>query len=84
MVKIIMDVEGMHCPMCENRVNNAVKAIAAPQSISSSAKDGKTEFVAAEAPDEAAVRAAVEDMGFAVKGYKLEEYKKGFSLFRRK
>lgn len=84
MVKIIMEVEGMHCQMCENRVNNAVKAIVAPQSITSSAKDNRTEFVAAEAPDEAAVRAAVEDMGFTVKGYSAEPYKKGFSLFKRK
>lgn len=84
MVKVIMEVEGMHCPMCENRVNNAVKALVAPQSISSSAKDNKTEFVASQAPDEAAVRAAIEDIGFTVKSYKEEEYKKGFSLFRRK
>lgn len=84
MVKVIMEVEGMHCQMCENRVNNAVKAIAAPQSITSSAKDNRTEFVAAEAPDEAAIRAAVEDMGFAVKGYSVEPYKKGFSLFKKK
>lgn len=84
MVKVIMQVEGMHCQMCENRVNNAVKAIAAPQSITSSAKDSKTEFVAAEAPDEAAVRAAVEDMGFSVTAYSVEPYKKGFSFFKRK
>jgi len=84
MVKVIMEVEGMHCPMCENRVNNAVKALLAPQSISSSAKDNKTEFVASQSPDEAAVRAAIEDIGFTVKSYKEEEYKKGFSLFRRK
>ncbi|MBQ8264310.1 MAG: heavy-metal-associated domain-containing protein [Clostridia bacterium] len=84
MVKVIMEVEGMHCQMCENRVNNAVKAIVAPQSISSSAKDNRTEFVASEAPDEAAVRAAVEDMGFSVKAYTVEAYKKGFSLFKRK
>ena len=84
MVKVIMNVEGMHCPMCENRVNNAVKALVAPQSIRSSAKDSLTEFVASEAPDEAAVRAAVEEMGFAVTGYKVEEHKKGFSLFKKK
>lgn len=84
MLKIIMEVEGMHCQMCENRVNNAVKAVAAPQSISSSAKDNCTEFVVSQAPDEAAVRAAVEDMGFSVKGYSVEEYKKGFSLFKKK
>ena len=84
MVKVIMEVEGMHCEMCESRVNNAVKAIVAPQSITSSAKNNRTEFVAAEAPDEAAVRAAVEDMGFSVKGYSVEPYKKGFSLFKKK
>ncbi|MBR5491225.1 MAG: heavy-metal-associated domain-containing protein [Oscillospiraceae bacterium] len=84
MVKVIMNVEGMHCPMCENRVNNAVKAIAAPQSITSSAKDGKTEFLASAAPDEAAIRAAIEELGFEVKSYSVEEQKKGFSLFKRK
>jgi len=84
MVKVIMEVEGMHCEMCENRVNNAVKAIVAPQSITSSAKNNRTEFVAAEAPNEAAVRTAVEDMGFSVKGYSVKPYKKGFSLFKKK
>lgn len=84
MVKVIMEVEGMHCEMCENRVNNAVKAAAAPRSVSSSAAKGVTEFVADAAPDEAAVRAAVEDMGFTVKSYSAEPYKKGFSLFRKK
>ena len=84
MVKVIMEVEGMHCEMCENRVNNAVKAIVSPQSITSSAKNKRNEFVAAEAPDEAAVRAAVEDMGFSVKGYSVEAHKKGFSLFKKK
>ena len=84
MVKVIMNVEGMHCPMCENRVNNAVKAIAAPQSITSSAKDSKTEFVASSAPDESAIRAAIAELGFEVKSYCVEEQKKGFSLFKRK
>ncbi|MBR2879524.1 MAG: heavy-metal-associated domain-containing protein [Oscillospiraceae bacterium] len=84
MIKVIMEVEGMHCSMCENRVNNAVKAIAAPRSISSSAKDGITEFTLSDAPDEAAIRAAVEDMGFTVKGYRTENVKKGFSLFGKK
>lgn len=84
MVKVIMEVEGMHCPMCENRVNNAVKAIVAPRSISSSAKEGRTEFTASDAPDEAAVRAAIEDMGFSVKSYSVEAAKKGFSFFGKK
>ncbi len=84
MVKVIMEVEGMHCPMCESRVNNAVKALTAPRSISSSAKDGITEFTVSDSPDEAAVRAAVEDMGFTVKGYRTENVKKGFSLFGKK
>lgn len=84
MVKVIMEVDGMHCPMCENRVNNAVKALTVPRSISSSAKDGLTEFTVSEAPDETAIRAAVEDIGFTVKSYRTETVKKGFSLFGKK
>ncbi len=84
MIKVIMEVEGMHCPMCENRVNNAVKAIAAPRSISSSAKDGLTEFTVTALPDENAIRAAIEDLGFTVKAYRSEEEKKRFSLFGKK
>ena len=38
----------------------------------------------AEPKVKAAVRAAVEDMGFSVKAYTVEAYKKGFSLFKRK
>lgn len=84
MIKVIMEVEGMHCPMCENRVNNAVKAIAAPRSITSSAKDGITEFTVTALPEESAIRAAIEDIGFSVKSYRSEEEKKRFSLFGKK
>ncbi len=86
MVKIVMNVEGMHCGMCEAHVNEAVrKAAPDAQKVTSSASKGKTEFCAEEDCSKA-VKAAIEALGYEVRGVEVSPYeKKGFfaKLFKK-
>ena len=84
MVKITMDVDGMACGMCESHVNDAIRKAFQVKKVSSSHSKGKTEIIAEEPLDEAALKAAVDATGYTVMGVHTEPYKKkGFSLFRR-
>lgn len=84
MVKIVMSIEGMACSMCEAHVNDAVRRSCKTLKVTSSHKKGSTEVIAEEAPDEAVLRAAIEDFGYVVKSYSVEPHeKKGFSIFRK-
>lgn len=84
MVKVVMNIEGMACSMCEGRVNSIVSGVCKAEKLVSSHKKGTCEFVCEEAPDEGALRAAIEDFGYAVKGYSCEKQeKKGFFLFKK-
>lgn len=49
MIKIILDVEGMACGMCEAHVNDAVRRAFPVKKVSSSHTKGKTEIIS-EAP----------------------------------
>ncbi len=83
MVKVTLDVEGMACGMCEAHVNDAIRAKFPVKSVSSSFKKGKTEIVAEEAPDEAALRAAVDATGYRVLAVRTEPYEKKRRLWSR-
>ena len=45
MIKIILDVEGMACGMCEAHVNDAVRRAFPVKKVSSSHTKGKTEII---------------------------------------
>jgi len=84
MVKITMNVEGMACGMCEKRVNETIKEAFKVKEVTSDHMANKTEIIAKAALDEAALKAAVEGLGFNVSGVTTEGMeKKGFSLFRK-
>ena len=76
MVKITAKVEGMMCPKCEARVNDAVKKALKVKSVESSHEKGETVIVAAKAPEEAAVRAAIEGAGYKVAAVRIEAAEK--------
>lgn len=85
MVKIILEVEGMACGMCESHVNDTVRKAFPVKKVTSSHTKGKTEILAEEPIDEAALKAAIDPTGYSVKSVRTEPYEKtGFSLFRRK
>ena len=84
MVKIILNVEGMACGMCEAHVNDAVRRAFPVQKVSSSHAKGKTEIISQEPLDEEKLKAAVSATGYTVTAVKTEPYeKKGFSLFKK-
>ena len=84
MVKIVLEVEGMACGMCEAHVNEAVRKVFQVKKVTSSHAKGRTEILAEQPLDEETLKAAVSAAGYTVKSARTEPYeKKGFSLFHR-
>ena len=46
MLKIVLEVEGMHCGMCETHVNDVVRRVEGVKKVKSSHAKGRTEVVA--------------------------------------
>ena len=86
MFETTLKIDGMMCGMCESHVNDAVRGVMKVKKVSSSHAKGTTVIVSEEAPDEAALRQAIEKTGYKVLDIRTAPYeaKKGlFSLFRR-
>ena len=84
MVKIILEVDGMACGMCETRGNDAVRRVFPVKKVTSSHAKGRTEILAEQPLDEEQLKAAVSAAGYTVKAVQTEPYeKKGFSLFHK-
>lgn len=79
MVKIILEVEGMACGMCESHVNDTVRKVFPVKKVTSSHAKGRTEILAEEPIDEEALKTAIDATGYRVKSVRMEPYeKKGF------
>lgn len=84
MIKIILQVEGMACGMCEAHVNDAVRRNFDVKKVESSYKRGETVISAEQPPDEERLRNVLAALGYTVGTIKTESYeKKRFSLFGR-
>lgn len=83
MVKITMKIDGMRCSMCETHVNEAVRKSAKVKKVTSSHGKNRTEIVAEDDVDVAAIQAAVEAQGYRVLSVESEPYVKR-GLFGRK
>ncbi len=82
MFKIVVNVEGMMCGMCEKHVNEAIEKNFNVKSVVSSHADNKTEITAESALDEAKVKAVIEEEGYTVHSVNTEEVKKKlFGIF---
>lgn len=82
MVRIILDIEGMACGMCEAHVNEAVRKAFAVKKVTSSHSKGKTEILAEAPIDDGKLKSAIEATGYKVLGIRTEPYeKKGFFRF---
>lgn len=66
MIKTTLRIDGMACSMCESHVNDAVRSAVAVRKVTSSHTKGQTEILTEAAPDEAALRAAIEKTGYHV------------------
>ncbi len=81
MKKITVEIENMACGMCEAHINGAVRNGFKVKKVSSSLKKGET-VILAENMDTEKLKAVIENMGYAVKNIKTEEYEKKRFLFR--
>lgn len=78
MVKTTLKIEGMACSMCESHINEAVRRVCKVKKVTSSHRKGLTEIISEEAPDEAALRKAIEAAGYQLTSVTSEPYvKKG-------
>ena len=86
MIKTDFSVDGMACSMCEAHVNDAIrKAAGKVKKVTSSHSKGISEVISEEPLDEAAVRQALEDIGYRVTGVESGPYeKKGLFSFGKK
>ena len=84
MVKMVLDVEGMSCGMCESHVNDAIRNTFKVKKVTSSHSKNMTEIICEEALDEDKLAKTVEDTGYKVTKIHPEPYeKKGFTLFKK-
>ena len=85
MIKIILDVEGMACGMCEAHVNDAVRRAFPVKKVTSSHTKGRTEILSEQPLEESKLKTAIEATGYQVTALQSEPYeKKGFSLFGKR
>lgn len=86
MVETILKIDGMMCGMCESHINDVVRKTANIEKVSSSHTKGETVIVSEQSLDIEALRKAIAETGYTVKGAQEKPYeKKGFfaSLFHK-
>ena len=80
MLKITLEVEGMHCGMCETHVNDVVRRVEGVKKVKSSHAKGRTEVIA---EDTALIKEAIAKQGYGVGKIETQPYEK-HGLFTRK
>lgn len=82
MVKTLVGVEGMMCPMCESHVCDAIRNKINPKKVNASHKKKQVEIISDEEISEELIKEVINPTGYTVTNVESEEYsKKG--LFRK-
>lgn len=76
MVRVVLGVEGMACGMCEAHVSDCLRNNFGGQKVKANRGKKQAEFLCESAPSEEAVRAAIEQTGYSVTSFTVEEYHK--------
>ena len=66
MQEIILNVKGMMCEGCENRIQKVVKNIEGVESVSANHNTGKVSITANENLEKETITEAIEDIGYEV------------------
>ena len=66
MLKITLEVEGMHCGMCETHVNDVVRRVEGVKKVKSSHAKGRTEVIAEDSVNTALIKEAIAKQGYGV------------------
>lgn len=81
MVRILLDIEGMACGMCEAHVNEAVRNAFSVKKVTSSHAKKQTVILAEEAIAEQELKDVIEKTGYSVTGVRSEPYEKKGKLW---
>lgn len=66
MLKIVLEVEGMHCGMCETHVNDVVRRVEGVKKVKSSHAKGRTEVIVEDSVNTALIKEAIAKQGYGV------------------
>jgi copper chaperone CopZ len=82
MIKIVAEVDGMMCGMCESHINDAVRGAFPVKKVTSSHTKGQTVIISEQDIDEDTLREIIDKTGYTVRSVKKEPYvKKGLFSF---
>lgn len=82
MNKYVLSIDGMMCGMCEAHINDVIrKSIPEAKKVSSSYKKNESSFIVEEGVDIDKLKEDIRNIGYEIKDYTVEEYKKKWSLF---
>ncbi|MBE6590109.1 MAG: hypothetical protein E7643_08005 [Ruminococcaceae bacterium] len=76
MVKTVLKIDGMMCPMCEAHVNDAIRRDFKVKKVTSSHKEKTTEILSDGALDRDQLQATVSGMGYTLLDVCTEPYEK--------
>lgn len=76
MIRTIWKIDGMHCGMCEARVNDLVRAAAEVEKVTSSHARGETVTLSLQEIDTDSVVKKLEEQGYRVVSIEKEPYEK--------
>ena len=83
MLKIVFDVEGMRCGMCETHVNEVVRRVDGVKKVKSSHAKRRTEVIADDSVNTALIKEAIAKQGYGVGRIETMPYEK-HGLFSHK
>ena len=77
MLKTTLKIDGMMCSMCEAHIQEVIrKSVPGAKKVSASHSKGEASFLSEEAPDAAALKAAIDAMGYTCLGVESAPYEK--------
>ena len=82
MNKYVLSIDGMMCGMCEAHINDVIrKSIPEAKKVNSSYKKNESSFIVEGSVDIDKLKEDIRNIGYEIKDYTVEEYKKKWSLF---
>ena len=77
MIKTTLKIEGMMCSMCEAHIQEVLrKSMPGAKKVSASHSRGEASFLSEEAPDTAALKAAIDATGYSCLGVESAPYER--------
>ena len=83
MLKIVLEIDGMMCGMCEAHINDAIRNAFPVEKVTSSHAKGRVEILTEASISNEALKAAITETGYDLKSIAVEPYKRT-GLFRKK